>query len=105
MLTSLQGDRPRRDGPPLTRYAAVATEELLSIVIRASQLGYSPWRVGIALRVAPTQVAWICAHLDETHAPTAQAVTTALAARAGDLPGDRASSTRAAQGIRHDRRL
>ncbi len=45
---------------------AVVTEELKGIVIRASQLGYSPWRVGIALRVPPVELAWICAHVNET---------------------------------------
>ena len=48
--------RPRQPlGPD-----AVVTEELVTIVIRASQLGYSPWRVGIALRVPPMELAWIC---------------------------------------------
>lgn len=41
------------------------TEEVVSIVVRASGLGFSPWRVGIALRLAPMELAWICAHLNE----------------------------------------
>ncbi len=41
------------------------TEEVVSIVVRASELGFSPWRVGIALRIAPMELAWICAHLNE----------------------------------------
>lgn len=43
----------------------LVTEELVSIVVCASELGFSPWRVGIALRIAPMELAWICAHLDE----------------------------------------
>lgn len=43
----------------------VVSEEVVSIVIRASELGFSPWRVGIALRIAPMELAWICAHLTE----------------------------------------
>ena len=45
---------------------AVVTDELIGVVIRASQLGYSPWRVGIALRVPPIELARICAHVNET---------------------------------------
>ena len=41
------------------------TEDVVSIVVRASELGCSPWRVGIALRIAPMELAWICAHLNE----------------------------------------
>ena len=44
------------------------TVQVASIVIRASELGYSPWRVGIALRIAPIDLAWICAHLNEQDA-------------------------------------
>lgn len=43
----------------------LVTEEVVSIVVRASELGFSPWRVGIALRIAPMELAWICAHLTE----------------------------------------
>ena len=42
------------------RADAVVTEELVAIVVRASQLGYCPWRVGIALRVPSMELAWIC---------------------------------------------
>lgn len=45
-------------------FDAVVTEELIGIVIRAGELGYPPWRVGIALRVPPIKLAWICAHLN-----------------------------------------
>lgn len=43
----------------------LVTDEVVSIVVRASELGFSPWRVGIALRIAPMELAWICAHLTE----------------------------------------
>ncbi len=41
------------------------TDDVVSIVVRASELGFSPWRVGIALRIAPMELACICAHLPE----------------------------------------
>jgi len=105
-LTSPRDDRSNPDGSLVSRHEAVATEELLSIVIRAGQLGYSPWRVGIALRVAPTELAWICAHLNESHAPSAKTLTAALAARAADLPpAIAASSTAAARGMMHEQPL
>lgn len=43
----------------------LVNEEVVSIVVRASELGFSPWRVGNALRIAPMELAWICAHLNE----------------------------------------
>ena len=46
----------------------LVSEEVVSIVVRASELGFSPWRVGIALRIAPMELAWICAHLNEQRA-------------------------------------
>ena len=42
----------------------LVTEEVVSIVARASELGFSPRRVGIALHIAPMELAWICAHLN-----------------------------------------
>ena len=46
----------------------LVTDEVVSIVVRASELGFSPWRVGIALRIGPMELAWICAHLNEQKA-------------------------------------
>lgn len=48
---------------------APVTEEVVSIVVRASELGFSAWRVGIALRIAPTELASICADLTEPGGP------------------------------------
>lgn len=47
---------------------APATDDLVGIVTRASRLGHSPWRVGVALRVRPIELAWICARLTEQDA-------------------------------------
>ena len=70
---------------------AVLTEELVAIVIRAGQLGYSPWRVGIALRVPPMELAWICTR-PQPDASTAKTVTAALRGAswqaASSQPGD-----------------
>lgn len=46
----------------------LVTEEVVGIVVRASELGFSPWRVGIALRIAPMELAWLCAQLTEQEA-------------------------------------
>jgi hypothetical protein len=64
----------------------VLTEELVGIVIRASQLGFSPWRVGIALRVAAMELRWICAHLNEQDASTAKTLTATLRRELGSDP-------------------
>lgn len=46
----------------------LVTEDVVGIVARASELGFLPWRVGIALRIAPMELAGICAHLSEQKA-------------------------------------
>jgi hypothetical protein len=61
---------------------AVLTEELVAIVVRASQLGFSPWRVGIALRVPPMELAWICTR---PQSEAATAVTLAATLRGASL--------------------
>ena len=64
---------------------AVVTEELVAIVIRAGQLGFSPWRVGIALRVPPMELAWICTR-PQPDASTAKALTATLRGASRQAP-------------------
>ncbi len=79
---------------------AVVTEELIGVVIRASQLGYSPWRVGIALRVAPMELAWICAHLNE-HKPRRQILDRNVSRREFVVASERVDQ----EVVEHDRQL
>lgn len=60
--------------------------EVAILVIRASELGYSPWRVGIALRIAPMELAWICAHLNEQDARRYILDATSRGAPPGSVP-------------------
>ena len=78
----------------------LVTEEVVSIVVRASELGFSPWRVGNALRIAPMELAWICAHLNE-HKARRQILDRNLARREVAVAGERVDQ----EVVEHDRQL
>ena len=74
------------------------TEEVVSIVVRASELGFSPWRVGNALRIAPMELAWICAHLNE-HKARRQILDRIVSRREFAVAGERVDQ----EVVEHDR--
>ncbi|HEV2061122.1 MAG TPA: hypothetical protein VGR11_17350 [Solirubrobacteraceae bacterium] len=78
----------------------LVTEEVVRIVVRASELGFSPWRVGIALRIAPMELEWICAHLTEQK-PRRQVVDGNVSRRAFAVAGERVDQ----EVVEHDRQL
>lgn len=78
----------------------LVTEDVVSIVVRASALGFSPWRVGIALRIAPMELAWICAHLNE-HKARRQILDRNLSPREFAVAGERVDQ----EVVGHDRQL
>jgi hypothetical protein len=78
----------------------LVTEEVVSIVVRASELGFSPWRVGNALRIAPMELAWICAHLNE-HKARQQILDRNVSRRAFAVAGERVDQ----EVVEHDRQL
>lgn len=78
----------------------LVTEEVVSIVVRASELGFSPWRVGNALRIAPMELAWICAHLNE-HKARRQILDRNLSRREVAVAGERVDQ----EVVEHDRQL
>ena len=71
--------------PARAEWDVALSAEVANIVIRAYELSYSPWRVGIALRIAPQQLAWICAHLHEQDAR--RQILNAIARRASSQDG------------------
>ncbi len=79
---------------------ALVTEEVVSIVVRASELGFSPWRVGNALRIAPMELAWICAHLNE-HKPRRQILDRNVSRREFVVASERVDQ----EVVEHDRQL
>lgn len=76
------------------------TDEVVSIVVRASELGFSPWRAGIALRIPPMELAWICAHLTEQK-PRRPVLDGNVWRRAFAVAGERVDQ----DAVEHDRRL
>lgn len=78
----------------------LVNEEVVSIVVRASELGFSPWRVGNALRIAPMELAWICAHLKE-HKVRRQILDRNFSRREFAVAGERVDQ----EVVEHDRQL
>lgn len=78
----------------------LVTDDVVSIVVRASELGFSPWRVGIALRIAPVELAWICAQLSEQK-PQRQVLDGNVSRRAFAVAGERVDQ----EVVEHDRQL
>lgn len=78
----------------------LVTDDVVSIVVRASELGFSPWRVGIALRIAPMELGWICAHITAQQ-PRRQVLDGNFSRRAFAVAGERVDQ----EVVEHDRQL
>lgn len=91
LAAAAHADTSPRRRQPLGLDAGV-TEELVAIVVRAGQLGFCPWRVGIALRFPPMELAWICTR-PQPDASTAKTLTATLRGASWQAPSSRVGTS------------